>query len=127
VETVKLFLRLSAHLQGSGGDPRFAERIPASSEVIEELLANVRFSNRVGRIEESRLQRVDVGEVAPIGTDRVEVATREYWVTRIISAAGSVMETRSDVVTARYVVQRAASGWRVVEWALTGDGSERGP
>jgi hypothetical protein len=115
-DTVHLYLKLVAHLHGSGGDPRFAERLPAAPEVVGEALEDVRFVGHAGRVEEPRLIRAELRDVRREGAERYEVEAREFWVTRSISADGEVLGTRSDVVIGRYAVRRLPGGWKVVAW-----------
>ena len=118
---VQAFLRLAAHLQGSGGDLRFAERIPAAGEVIDELVASAQFGRHLGQVEEPRLIRIVVRSANDAARGRIEVITREYWTTRVITADGKVREIRTDVLDARYLVVRDGPAWKVAYWTL-GDG-----
>lgn len=117
-EAVYGYVKLVAHLHGSGGDRRFAERLPAGPEVVGEALADVQFATHAGNIEEPRLIRAELRDVRPAGFETYDVELKEFWVTRTIAAAGDVLGTRSDVVIARYRVQRGPGGWRVVAWDL---------
>lgn len=113
---VQLFLKLAAHVQGSSGDPRFAERLPAAPPVIEELVAGVAFATHADRIEEPRLVRSEILRSASTDGDRIQVDAKEYWIIRVIASDGRVLETRSDVVRARYLVGREAAGWQILGW-----------
>jgi hypothetical protein len=115
------FMRLAAHLQGSGGDPRFAERIPASPAVVEELLAGVTFASHAGKVEEPRLVRAELGPIRRVDTDVVSLDAKEYWIVRVLGAGGKTLETRADVVKVRYVLARGPSGWSVAGWDLADD------
>lgn len=122
-EVVVSFLRMSAHLRGSRGDDRFAERLPAARDVVEELLAETDALTRAGVTETPRLLRADVRVVTPLADDAVEVFTREYWITDVAGEGRGPERTRSDVVDARYAVVHEPGGWRVAAWRLdTGDG-----
>jgi hypothetical protein len=115
-EAVYGYAELAAHLHGSGGDPRFAERLPADPEVVSDVLGDIEFATHAGRIEEPRLFRAEFRDVHPAGFDTYDVDVKEYWVTRTISAGGAILGTRSDVVLVRYVVRRGPGGWKVVAW-----------
>ena len=41
---VYLYLKLTSHLAGTGGDQRFADRIPASDTLVGETLAGIKTS-----------------------------------------------------------------------------------
>ena len=125
-EAALMFARLVAHLQGSAGDPRFAERIRAAPDVVDEAVAAADVARRAGHVEEPRLIRAETRRVAAEVGGGAEVTTREYWITRVISADGAVVETRSDVLDVSYVVQRAPGGWDVVAWDLAAPGAEGG-
>jgi hypothetical protein len=117
------FMRLSAHLQGSGGDPRFAERIPASPAVVEELLAGVSFASHGGKVEEPRLVRADFGSLRRLDAEVVSLDAKEYWIVRVLGEGGKkTLETRGDVVDVRYLVARGPAGWSVVGWDFSDGG-----
>ena len=117
-EAVGLFLRMTCHLYGTGGDPRFAERIPASPPLVEELLADIAFLRHRHRLQEPRLMRLEVLGVEPAGEDRAEVSTREYWVARTLWMDGSAEAgpTRSDIVRCTYRVFKDGAAWKVWAW-----------
>lgn len=110
---VQRFASLSAHLRGSGGDPRFAERLPADPDVVEELSAEIAFSREAGRREEPRLVRAEVLSLEASGAEGAVARVREFWITRTAGAPGA---PRSDVVTLRYELRRDVAGWRVAAW-----------
>ncbi|HSN90496.1 MAG TPA: hypothetical protein VLS93_04650 [Anaeromyxobacteraceae bacterium] len=122
VEAARRFAALSAHLHGSGGDPRFAERLDADEAVVAELLAEVAFARHAGRVEEPRLVRLEALEVRAAGAEVAEVRAREFWVTRTVAAGRE--EIRSDVVATRTAMRRGGAGWRVAGWTveIPGDG-----
>ncbi|HET9554256.1 MAG TPA: hypothetical protein VFP50_14910 [Anaeromyxobacteraceae bacterium] len=122
--TARLFTRLAAHLKGSGGDPRFAERIPAAPAVVEELLAEAAFVDRAGRREEPRLQRIELGTPVRVAPGRVRIDARELWVTRVVARGGQPLETRSDVISVRYLLDADRGRWQVAAWSLIGPGGE---
>lgn len=123
VEAVHSTVTLAAHLRGSGGDPRFAERIPASPEVIEALQRELEFMKHLGVVEDAELKRFEVGRVRRARPRVLEVDTREYWVTRQVSGGVRPPEAarpdfRTDVVLTRWTVERQSGGWVVVDWQL---------
>jgi hypothetical protein len=114
----ELFARLVAHAQGSGGDPRFTERMRASPDLVEEVLASAAYARHLGRVEEPRLVRAEPRSAERMGPTAVKIGQREYWTTRVISVSGGVLETRSDVVDVEYVLRSQPGGWTVVAWDL---------
>ncbi len=124
VGVVSLYLQLRAHLQGSNGDRRFAERLPAGDDVVDEAMRDVAFVTHSRRVEEPRLLGREIRNVRAVRSEQYEVETKEYWVTRIISAEGAVLDTRSDVVRAKYLVATEAPGGRVVAWDLMPRGDQ---
>lgn len=117
-DAVFRFLQLSAHLQGSGGDERFAERLPASPDLVQELLDASAADARAGRAERARLVRAEVREVTRRAPAALEVATREYWITQVAAPGSGPERPRADVVDARYAVVEEPGGWRVTGWRL---------
>jgi len=124
-DTVATLLSLMRHYYLSGGDPRFAERMPASAGLIEELRSDVDYLARNHRVQESELERLVVLSVEPVGepggaggVDRVEVRTREQWRFRVLWAKDrSVAEpARERTVAGLYYLVRATAGWRVEGW-----------
>jgi len=115
IAAVRSFISLSTHLRGSGGDERFADRIPAYPAVVAELMTDVERGRRRGREEESRLVRADVRDVRPSLAFHVEVRMKEYWVTR--SSPGGA-DVRSDVLLVRYFVRRDGGAWKIADWDL---------
>lgn len=116
-----LFASLSAHLRASGGDRRFAERIPGDEAVISEILADIASVQHRGHDERAQLVKFEVLEVKPVAPGLAEVQAREFWVTR--SGASS----RSDIVPVRYAVRRDGGSWRVADWRIDlGAGSTAG-
>jgi hypothetical protein len=111
-----LFASLTGHLRASGGDPRFADRLPADPPVIAELLADIAFVQHRERLENPRLVKFDLRSVEAVGPGLAEVRAREYWITTT-QHRGEV-STRSDAVTVRYAVRRDAGTWRVADWAV---------
>lgn len=118
VDAVGSMLTLMGHLYGSGGDPRFAERMPASDTVIGEFVDDIGYLRRNHRTQEPVLQNLEIVSVEPLGPDRVEVATREYWIHRVrwINSMEESEPARSQVVAARYLVARSGRKWIVQGW-----------
>ena len=117
-DTVYRMLRLMEHLYGSGGDPRFIERLPASAAVVEEIRADVEYLRQNHRRQEISLDRLDVTAIEARGPDDIEIETRETWSVRIVWAeegtdTGSEQRQR---VHARYRLARGNQGWRVEGW-----------
>ncbi len=115
IAAVRSFVSLSSHLRGSGGDERFADRIPADPAVVAELVSEVELSRRLGLHEESRLVRADAREVRHVGPYLVEVRMKEYWVMR--SGPGG-SDVRPDVLPVRYLLRRDGGAWKVADWDL---------
>ena len=119
-DAVYLTLSLMRHLYTSGGDPRFAERMPASDGIIEELQADIAYLSRNHRRQDPELKRLELLSVEPLGEDRVEVGTRELWNFRFAwtTGAGESDPARIQVLYSRYLVVRRQDGWRVEAWAF---------
>ncbi len=117
-DAVHAYLTMSSHLRSSGGDPRFAERVPADDQVTGELLREIEFLRHVSRVEEPRLVRAEVRDVRAEAEGIANVLTKEYWITRVTARTPFQPETRSDVVLARYTVRRESGGWRVASWQI---------
>lgn len=116
---LRLALELTGHLYRSGGDPRFAERMPAGETVVGEVLADVEYLARNHRIQDQRLERLEVLSAEALSGGRLEVLTREAWSVRILWAAGGEAEPRRrEVVRGRYLLAPGRSGWRVERWAF---------
>jgi len=132
-DTVATLLSLMGHFYASGGDPRFAERMPASAGLIDELRSDVDYVARNHRIEEPELERLVVLSVEPsgpsgapgasAGIDRAEVRTLERWRFRIHWAAdGTPAEAdRVRTVHGRYYLVRSSGAWRVEGWQPIAD------
>jgi len=65
VEAVRQVVTLSSHLVRSSADQRFVDRIPAATEVVEEMVADVAFTRHEGRMEEPQPVRIQVEGVEP--------------------------------------------------------------
>jgi hypothetical protein len=126
-EAIRLTLTLMAHLHASGGDPRFAERIPASDGVVAEMMADVEYVKRNHRRQDMTLEDLEVLSAETVGTSRVEVVTRESWrVGYQVIGTDAVEPTRQHVTRGRYLVVRDQTGWRVAGWAVDPEGQDGG-
>jgi hypothetical protein len=125
-DAVHLMLSLMRHLYLSGGDPRFAERMPAADGIVEEILADVRYLARNRRVQDIELLRLDVTAVDRLGEGRVEVRTREQWQVRVRWAhgGGDSDPPRSEMLHGRYLVVLGGKGWRVEGWEIVEPGAE---
>ena len=83
VAAVRMTLELSRHLYASGGDPRFAERMPASERMVEALMKDIDYLANNHRRQDNQLRRLEVVAVRALGPGWVEVRTREEWLARI--------------------------------------------
>jgi hypothetical protein len=119
-DTVHLTLSLMRHLYLSGGDPRFAERIPAAQGIVEEVLADVKYLARNRRVQDTELIRLDVLAVDPLAEGRAEVRTRERWQVRVRWAhgGGEAAPPRLHELHGRYLVVLGGKGWRVEGWEI---------
>lgn len=128
-ETVREFLALVAHLHGSGGDPRFRERLPASAPVVDELRAELDYLARNRRVQRPVLQRLEVSAVTSASGGRAEVRTRETWTVHTLWAYdGRPAEApRPAVLAVKYLLAPAGSGWRVEAWELDFDAPSAAP
>jgi len=118
-ETIRLALTLMAHLHASGGEPRFAERIPASEGVVAEMMADVDYVKRNHRRQDMELEELEVLSAEFVGESRVEVLTRESWRVGYHVVGTDVTDPpRRHVSHGRYLVVQDVSGWRVEGWAF---------
>lgn len=117
--TVREVLTLMRHFYASGGDPRFADRIPASDGVIAEMRADVDYLGRSGRTQEPILQALEILGVEVLGPTQAEIRTKEYWIHhfRELGTTGRDGDPldgpRSQVLFGRYLVRRGTTGWGV--------------
>lgn len=119
-DAVYMMLNVMRHLYTSSGDPRFAERMPASDGIIEEIQADIAYLSRNHRRQDPEIKRLEVLSVEPLDEDRVEVNTRELWNFRFLwtTGAGESDSPRIQVLYSRYLVVRRQDGWRVEAWAF---------
>lgn len=117
-DTVHLALTLMGHFYTSGGDPRFAERMPVSQGILEEMSADVDYLGRNHRVQEMDLERLEILSVQPLDEGRLEIRTREFWTVRYLWATGGreVEPARTYGAHGRYLLSRDDRGWRVEAW-----------
>ena len=68
-DTLHLALTLMGHFYTSGGDPRFAERMPVSQGILEEMSADLDYLGRNHRVQEMDLDRLEILSVDSLGRD----------------------------------------------------------
>jgi hypothetical protein len=117
-DTLHLGLSLMSHLYQSGGDPRFAERIPVAEWVLDEIQADIDYLARNGILQDPELERLDVTAVETLTSERLELETEERWQIRLRSAVdGRDLEpARIHRATGRYLLVKGAQGWRIDGW-----------
>jgi hypothetical protein len=128
IQAVTLTLDLMRHLYASGGDIRFADRMPTSAGVLEEMLADIDYLTRNRRRQDPKIERVDIEAVELLGTGSVEVRTRELWSIRSIwlDGSGESDPHRVEVVRSRYLVTPGSTGWIVGGWEALGPATAPG-
>ena len=119
-ETVRELLTLMGHLYASGGDRRFAERMPASEAVVGEMIEDIRYLGRRHRVQEPRLSGIEFTAVEPLGGEELEVRTRERWTIRVVTARDGreAGPPRTQSFAAKYRLSRGGRGWKVEAWEL---------
>lgn len=112
------YLTLMRHYYSSGGDPRFAERIPASPEVVGEIAADVTYLRHNNRRQEMTLHQIEVTVVIPLSPVYLELHTREHWSIRSLALSdGTELDpARGNVIHTRYHLARDGAEWRVTAW-----------
>ena len=127
-KSLRHYLTLTGHLYRSDGDPRFLERMLASQQVTDDLMADIVYLRRNGRYQEPTMQGLEIVEVQLASPGKVEVQTLEYWVirTRSLADGAETDPVRSDVLRARYLMSKENTGWIVQMWELVAD-KEQGP
>jgi len=111
-------LTLMTHLYSSGGDPRFAARMPVTPEILEEIQGDIAYLAGNRRFQDPRLQQLELLAADPVGAGRLELRTREFWIHRTFWADGSGESDppRSVILYPRYRMVRDNTGWRIREW-----------
>ena len=125
IDTVHRYLVLMRHLYSTNGDARFLERLPATTEVTEELMADVLYLRHNGRYQEPILQGFEALAVFPLARGRLEVRTKEYWTvqSRFLADGTEADPIRSEVFFTKYRLERDASNWRVTAWEMVSPGA----
>lgn len=119
-ETVYLALSLMQHLYASGGDPRFADRMPVAPALVEEMRSDIDYLRSRHRVQEPSLERLDVTAVEPLGPGRMEIRTREHWWVRTLWAdSGAEAEAAQlQVLERKYLLGGEDGSWRVEGWDM---------
>jgi hypothetical protein len=119
-DTVHLTLNLMRHLYLSGGDPRFADRMPASDGLKEEMMADITYLSHRHLVQDPDLRRLEVVSIEALSENRLELSTRERWRFTVARADGSgeVEPPRTQWVEAVYLVVRGGAGWQVESWRI---------
>jgi hypothetical protein len=120
IKTLQSTLQLMRHLYQSGGDERFAERMPASPGFLAELMADIEYLGRNHRIQDPELIELELGELKALDEDRVEIRTREAWRVKVLWAVTMEESEPSQVHRTRtkYFLRRGSRGWTVEGWAI---------
>lgn len=115
-------LTLLQHFYLSGGDARFADRMPVSEAFLEEARRDVAYLARNGRLQDPVLEELVVQTVEAAGPGRATVGTRERWRVRELRARdGEILgPPRVQLTYRQYRVSRQGTGWRVEGWELAG-------
>jgi hypothetical protein len=119
-DTVYELLTLMEHFYGSGGDRRFAERMPASATVVDEQIEDVQYLGRSHRVQEMSLERLEVTAVESVREEVMEIRTREFWSVRFQQATegGGAEPQHPFLAYRKYLLSRGAGGWTVEGWDL---------
>jgi hypothetical protein len=117
-EAVRTTLVMMRHLYTSGGDVRFAERMPASDAMVREMLDDIDYLHRNRRVQDPNPRSIDIREAIAIDAEHVEIRTRELWDIRTTWLDGGAKSDppRITVVHGLYRVRRSSSGWTVQSW-----------
>jgi len=108
------------HLYGSGGDQRFAERLPISQAILDEVIDDLRYLGRQHLVQEQTLTDLEILDLDPLSEDRVELRTREQWLVRMLSTTSqrAVGPAEAHVSHGRYLLSRGGKGWSVAAWEI---------
>jgi hypothetical protein len=128
VAAVEQTLQLMGHFYGTGGDPRFAERIPASEAVLAEMAEDIDYLRRNHRRQEPSLQGLEILSVRALDEMRAEVRTKEFWIHRVywITDGGEAEPPHSQVLWGTYLVAHRGQKWRVEGWEVSEPPRDRG-
>lgn len=118
--SVRLMLSLMRHFYASGGDPRFAERIPAAAGIVDEMMIDVDYLARNHRRQEPELLKLEIESTEPLGKEQAEIHTKEFWRIRFswIDGSGESDPPSHQVIRGRYLLVRDGKGWHVEGWEL---------
>lgn len=127
-EAVARFIADVRAVHDSGGDPRVADRLRTTPDIVSEILSGMAFAERrLGAEERDELVRMDWTGARWLPSGAAEVRTREYWIFRTRPRAAGPAETSvvSAIWNVRYELIREGSSWRVVDYRLasTRDGA----
>ena len=116
--TVREALALMAHLYASGGDPRFAERLRLAPELLDEIQRDIEYLAKNRRVQNPRLQRLELLGADPAGKGQLVLRTREFWIHRTFwsNGSGESDPPRSVILYARYQLVQENSGWSIFGW-----------
>ena len=119
-QTVREFVSLSRHLYQSAGDPRFAERLPASERVSSELLADLAYLKKNRRTQSWQLARLEVLDVERLSPDHSIVRSKEFWIVRTkrVSDGNDSDPVQSLIAHIEYELTRKNLKWQVSSWDL---------
>ena len=117
VGALRMTHALMAHLYASSGDGRYSERMPVSERVLDEMQSDIAYLARNGRVQEPRLQKLELLSVVSAGAGRLEINTREFWIHRTFRAdgGGEADPPRSVILNTRYRLSRESRGWQIVD------------
>lgn len=117
-QALYLYLQVSSHYYASGGDPRFADRLPASEGVVDELRDDVDYLRRNGRYQDPKLARMEIVSAEPLEGGQVELQTREWWHVRTLWIDDGRESDSPRVFKSfgRYLLEPGPAGWRVEAW-----------
>jgi hypothetical protein len=117
---VREFITLARHYEASGGDRRFAERLPATEAMVAEIRGGAEWERHLSDSTVLEPVRVDVLSAKLDRAGAATVRTREYLIAhvRIRSGPSGFEEQDRAVVGAwEYRLVRAGASWRVADWA----------
>lgn len=121
-DALYLHFRIAQHLYATSGDPRFAERVPASAPLVDEMSREISYLRSHHVVEEPILQRLEITGIVPQGAGRVELTTREFWVVRAyMTQTREILSTRSFVARNRYRMAKSENRWNVAAWDPAGE------
>jgi len=119
-KSLREYLALLPHLYGTAGDIRFADRLPATDEVLGEIYADIRYLRSNHRRQDMRLVQLQILGKEPMGLGLIQILTKEYWVitTHISKQPQLQSPAHSNIVDSKYLLRREGSRWKVLAWDL---------